>query len=208
MKKESIILDEKMDSSFNLCSENTSNKKQLSLKGKRYSNIAPVKGFQYIEMPLDMNKKDVLYTNFIKELNQKYLSKYEGQDIDLMEIIFQKKLDLDKLLNEEYNVVGIVIESILVKDQPYLLVANYLKGLYLIKLHATDFFDESLMNKNKLILITNCILKAVFNPNEKMLFSIFKQNQSFKDYNKLILSLETSNYSSLKNLPVSKYKSI
>ncbi len=33
MKKESIIMDEKMDSSFVMCAENSSNKKQLSLKG-------------------------------------------------------------------------------------------------------------------------------------------------------------------------------
>lgn len=158
-------------------------------------------------MPLEMNKKDIMYNNFIKELNQKYMSKYEGQDIDIMEILAQKNIDFECLLNEEYNFVGVFIENLLINGQPHILVANYIKSLYLIKLHSGDFFDDSCMTTNKLILLTNGILKAIYFPNEKSFFSLFKKSPNFNQFNKLILSIETSNYSSVKNLPVNKFKS-
>ena len=106
-------------------------------------------------MPLEMSKKDILYSNLIKELDQKYLSKYEGQEIDIMEIISLNNLEIENLMNEEHNCIGIFIEKLTIKQQVYLLLANCMKGLNIIKIHDYDFFDETCLVKNKLILLTN-----------------------------------------------------
>ena len=164
-----------------------------------------MKNFQYVEMPMELNKKEVYYVNFIKEMNQKYLSKYEDTELDVNELLFQK--NSDAISNEEYNIVGVFIEKVLVLENYYILLANHLKGINLVKIHASDFFDEKIFIKNKILLLTNSVLKAIYYPNDKITFSLFKPTVSFNEYSKLIVSLETTNYTSIKVLSNGKFKS-
>ena len=165
-----------------------------------------MKTYQFVDMPLELNKREVYYTNFIKEMNSKYLSKNEGIEIDFLEILIQKNNEVTT--NEEYNCVGAYIDKVNLKDQYYILLSNYLKGFYLIKIHLQEFFDESCFIKNKILLISNSLLKAVYQPNEKIMFSIMKSASTSRDYSKLIISLETTNYTSIKALSNAKFKSI
>jgi hypothetical protein len=127
-------------------------------------------------------------------------------EIDIIDIISNKSNDIEKLINEDFITVGIFIDKIVIKDNFYILIANGIKGLNLIKIHLNDFFEESCLAKNKLLLITNATLKAIYLPSEKI-FSVFKVSPDFKDYSKLIISMETTNFTSMKLLPGSKFTS-
>lgn len=155
---------------------------------------------------MDFKKKEAAHYNFFKE-HEGLVYPFENHKMEIFDIILQKKFPIEKLINEEFYAIGIYLDTVIFKDEKYILITNSNKNFYILKFHSNEFFDESILTKYRILFIKNIQLKALFQPTESSFFHI--ENQGIiNEFSKIILSLETTSYTIIKTNESAKFKGI
>jgi hypothetical protein len=162
--------------------------KHLKLKANDSTKIC--------EMKINIQKKDNMYVNMMKDLSTTVGLNLEERDIS--HTLYDKKYLYDKFINEEFSFVGTFLQSAKIDGRNYLVFANKFKNLVLVKISEENFYDMTNLTKQKICYFKNLIFQIVYYYDGKLV--TFKNQIYDKNYDdkSIVIYMESSLYSVMK----------